>query len=60
MEEHGHATKNKPESKPGVKLDAKDDLKSLPMPEVENLFTLMPLTPYFLQGMFVGHTNKTL
>jgi len=31
-----------PESKPGSKLDAKDDLKSLPMPEVEKILGSSP------------------
>ncbi len=35
MKVHEHASNNKPESKPGPKPDAKDDLKTLPMPEVE-------------------------
>jgi H+-transporting ATPase len=35
MKEHEHVTKNKPESKPGSQSNAKDDLKSLPMPELQ-------------------------
>jgi H+-transporting ATPase len=35
MREHEHATKNEPESRPGSKPNAKDDLKSLPMPELQ-------------------------
>jgi H+-transporting ATPase len=35
MKEHEHATKNKPEAKPGSKPNSKDDLKSLPMPELQ-------------------------
>ncbi len=35
MKEHEDVTKNKAESKPGSKLNAKDDLKSIPMPEVQ-------------------------
>ncbi len=35
MKENEQAAKNKPESMPGAKPDAKDDLKSIPMPEVE-------------------------
>ena len=35
MKEDEHVTKTEPEPKPGSKPDAKDDLKSLPMSEVE-------------------------
>jgi H+-transporting ATPase len=35
MKEKEHVTEHKPESKLGSKPDAKDDLKSLPLPEVE-------------------------
>jgi H+-transporting ATPase len=35
VKEQEHSTKNKPESKTGSKPDAKDDLKSLPMPELQ-------------------------
>jgi H+-transporting ATPase len=35
VKEDEHATKKEPEPKPGSKPDAKDDLKSLPMSEVE-------------------------
>ena len=35
MTEQNNVTKDKPDSKPGPKPDAKDDLKSLPLPEVE-------------------------
>jgi H+-transporting ATPase len=35
MNEHEHTAPNRLESKPGSKPDAKDDLKSLPMPELQ-------------------------
>jgi H+-transporting ATPase len=35
MKEHGDPTENKPASQPGTKPPATDDLKSLPMPELQ-------------------------
>jgi hypothetical protein len=42
MNAHEHATPNKPELRPGAKPDTKDDLKSLPMPEVEKKLGASP------------------
>jgi H+-transporting ATPase len=42
MKEHEHATKNEPESKPGSTPNAKDDLKSLPMPELQAKLGSLP------------------
>jgi len=54
MKEDEHATKNRPEPKTGSKPDAEDDLKSLPMPELQAKLGSSP------EGLSQGEAQKRL